>query len=78
MERRTFVKSVGLASAAAYFSPKIIGNNQVTVSTSGIEGAPALEFPALPMLMTRLNHILTPKLWKFTMTGTTGHILQTF
>jgi superoxide dismutase, Fe-Mn family len=48
MERRKFVKSVGLVTAAAYVSPKIIGNNHVTVSTSGNESAPALEFPALP------------------------------
>jgi Fe-Mn family superoxide dismutase len=48
MERRKFVKSVGLAAAAAYVSPKVIGNNQVTVSASGNESAPALEFPALP------------------------------
>jgi Fe-Mn family superoxide dismutase len=48
MERRKFVKSVGLVTAAAYVSPKVIGNNQVTVSTSGNEGAPAPEFPALP------------------------------
>jgi Fe-Mn family superoxide dismutase len=48
MERRKFVKSVGLFSAAAYVSPKVIGNNQVTVGPSGNESAPALEFPALP------------------------------
>ena len=48
MERRRFVKSAGLAAAAAYISPKVIGNNQVTVSAYGIESAPALEFPALP------------------------------
>jgi Fe-Mn family superoxide dismutase len=48
MERRKFVKSVGLVTAAAYVSPKVIGNNQVTVSASGNEGAPALEFPHLP------------------------------
>jgi superoxide dismutase, Fe-Mn family len=48
MERRKFVKSVGLVAAAAYVSPKVIGNNQVTISTSGNEGAAALEFPALP------------------------------
>jgi len=48
MERRKFVKSVGLVTAAAYISPKVIGNNQVTVSTSGNEGAPAPEFPPLP------------------------------
>ena len=48
MERRKFVKSVGLVTAAAYVSPKIIGNNQVTISAAGKEGAPALEFPPLP------------------------------
>jgi Fe-Mn family superoxide dismutase len=48
MERRKFVKSVGFITAAAYVSPKVIGNNQITVSTSGNEGAPAPEFPALP------------------------------
>jgi Fe-Mn family superoxide dismutase len=48
MERRKFVKSVGLVTAAAYVSPKVIGNNQVTVSNSGNDSAPALEFPALP------------------------------
>jgi superoxide dismutase, Fe-Mn family len=48
MERRKFVKSVGLVTAAAYITPKVIGNNQVTAGTSGNEGAPALEFPALP------------------------------
>ncbi len=61
MERRTFVKSVGLASAAAYISPKIIGNNQVTVSTSGIEGAPALEFPALPYAYDALEPYIDAK-----------------
>jgi superoxide dismutase, Fe-Mn family len=48
MERRKFVKSIGLVTAAAYVSPKVIGNNQVTVSSSGSGSAPALEFPALP------------------------------
>ncbi len=48
MERRKFVKSVGLVTAAAYISPKVIGNNQVTVSASGNAGAPAPEFPPLP------------------------------
>ena len=48
MERRKFVKSVGLLTAAAYVSQNVIGNNQVTLNNPGIEGAPALEFPALP------------------------------
>jgi Fe-Mn family superoxide dismutase len=48
MERRKFVKSVGLLTAAAYVTPKVMGNNQVKVDASGIGSAPALEFPALP------------------------------
>ena len=48
MERRKFVKSVGLLTAAAYVGPKVLGNNQVTVKSSKIEGAPAPEFPPLP------------------------------
>jgi superoxide dismutase, Fe-Mn family len=48
MERRQFVKSLGLVSAAAYIGPELIGNNPVTVNTPGIESAPALDFPALP------------------------------
>jgi superoxide dismutase, Fe-Mn family len=55
MERRKFVKSVGLVTAAAYVSPKVIGNNQVTVSAHGIESAPALEFPALPYAFDALE-----------------------
>jgi len=48
MERRKFVKSVGLATAAAYIGPKVIGNNQTGVNIPGIESAPVVEFPALP------------------------------
>ena len=61
MERRTFVKSVGLATAAAYISPKVIGNNQITVSTSGIEGVPAPEFPALPFAYDALEPYIDAK-----------------
>jgi Fe-Mn family superoxide dismutase len=48
MERRKFVKSIGLAAAAAYVSPKVLGNDQQTVKSSNIEGVPASEFPPLP------------------------------
>jgi Fe-Mn family superoxide dismutase len=48
MERRKFVKSIGLATAAAYIGPKVIGNNQVAVNAPGPLSAPAVEFPALP------------------------------
>ncbi len=48
MERRRFVKSIGLVTAAAYIGPEVIGNNHITASTTGIESAPALDFPALP------------------------------
>ena len=61
MARRTFVKSVGLATAAAYISPKVIGNNQITVSTSAIEGAPAPEFPALPFAYDALEPYIDAK-----------------
>jgi len=55
MERRKFVKSVGLLTAAAYVSTKVLGNNQVTVNNTGIEGAPAPEFPALPFAYDALE-----------------------
>jgi Fe-Mn family superoxide dismutase len=55
MERRKFVKSVGLITAAAYVSPKVLGDNHVTVNSSGIEGAPAPEFPALPFAYDALE-----------------------
>ena len=48
MERRKFVKSIGLATAVAYVGPKVFGNDPGTVNSSNIEGAPALEFPPLP------------------------------
>jgi superoxide dismutase, Fe-Mn family len=48
MERRKFVKSVGLAAAVAYVSPKVLGNKKSDLNTVGIESAPVLEFPALP------------------------------
>lgn len=55
MERRKFVKSVGLAAAVAYISPKVLGRNQVTVKSSEIEGVPATEFPALPFAYNALE-----------------------
>ena len=48
MERRKFVKSVGLAATAAYVSPKVFGNDQIQGKSSKIEGVPAPVFPALP------------------------------
>jgi Fe-Mn family superoxide dismutase len=48
MERRKFVKSVGLLTAAAYVGPKVFGSDQVPVKSAGIEGIPASEFPPLP------------------------------
>src|SRR5450759_1257546 len=55
MERRKFVKSVGLLTAAAYVGPKVLANNQGTVKSSKIEGAPAPEFPALPFAYNALE-----------------------
>ena len=56
MERRKFFKAVGLLTAAAYVSPKVFGNQQQkTTKTSGIEGVPASEFPALPFAYDALE-----------------------
>jgi superoxide dismutase, Fe-Mn family len=55
MERRKFVKSVGLLTAAAYVGPKVFGNDQVTVKSAGIEGPPAPEFPPLPFAYNALE-----------------------
>jgi Fe-Mn family superoxide dismutase len=48
MERRSFVKSMGLATAAAYIGPKVIAGEKVVTGVSGAGSAPAFEFPALP------------------------------
>jgi superoxide dismutase, Fe-Mn family len=58
MERRNFFKSVGLLTVAAYIGPKVLGIDQVPVKTSGIEGiegVPALQFPALPFAYDALE-----------------------
>jgi Fe-Mn family superoxide dismutase len=55
MERRKFVKAAGLLTAAAYISPKVLGNDQVAVKTTEIEGAPASEFPPLPFAYNALE-----------------------
>jgi len=55
MERRKFFKAVGLMTAAAYIGPKVLGNNQVTVKPSAIEGVPAAEFPPLPYAYNALE-----------------------
>jgi superoxide dismutase, Fe-Mn family len=55
MERRRFVKSVGLLTAAAYVSPKVLGNSHATVINSATDGAVALEFPALPFAYDALE-----------------------
>jgi Fe-Mn family superoxide dismutase len=55
MERRKFVKSIGLATAAAYVSTKVLADDQVNVKSSKIEGVPASEFPALPFAYNALE-----------------------
>jgi Fe-Mn family superoxide dismutase len=42
MERRKFIKSVGLATAVAYVGPKVLAND------NPVENTPAPEFPPLP------------------------------
>jgi Fe-Mn family superoxide dismutase len=55
MERRNFFKAVGLLTAAAYISPKVLGNTQVSVKASSIEGVPPPEFPPLPYAYNALE-----------------------
>jgi superoxide dismutase, Fe-Mn family len=55
MERRNFLKAAGLVTAAAYIGPKALGNDQKTVKSSSIEGAPASEFPPLPYAYNALE-----------------------
>jgi superoxide dismutase, Fe-Mn family len=55
MERRKFIKSAGLITAAAYIGPKVLGNDQGTVRSAAIEGAPAPEFPPLPFAYNALE-----------------------
>jgi len=55
MERRKFVKTVGLVTAAAYVGPGILANEQVSVKSSPVSGAQAPEFPALPYAYNALE-----------------------
>lgn len=55
MERRKFLKSAGLLGAAAYVSPKLIGNTHGVIKTSAVEDLPVAEFPALPYAYNALE-----------------------
>jgi len=55
MERRKFLKSTGLLTAAAYISPKILAESKATFVSAGSAEAPALEFPPLPYAYNALE-----------------------
>jgi Fe-Mn family superoxide dismutase len=61
MERRKFIKSAGLLSAAAYVGPKIFGNENGIIRTSVIEAFPVTEFPALPYAYNALEPYIDAK-----------------
>jgi len=42
-------------AAAVYAAPRLAGNDQVSIKTSGIEGPPAKEFPPLPFAYDALE-----------------------
>lgn len=55
MERRKFIKSAGLVTAAAYVGPKVFGRDQVSGVSSETEGSRAPEFPPLPFAYDALE-----------------------
>jgi Fe-Mn family superoxide dismutase len=61
MERRKFVKSIGLVTAAAYVGPKVFASNKGTVSSSTNEVAPVPGFPPLPFAYNALEPYIDAK-----------------
>jgi len=61
MERRKFIKSAGLLGAAAYVSPKLLGNEHGIGKISENEALPVTEFPALPYAYTALEPYIDAK-----------------
>jgi superoxide dismutase, Fe-Mn family len=55
MERRKFLKSVGLVTAAAYIGPELLSKGNMNVNLAGIEVAQVPEFPALPYAYNALE-----------------------
>jgi Fe-Mn family superoxide dismutase len=55
MERRSFIKSVGFAGAAAYMGPKVFHIDQAAGGSAAMKSVPAPEFPALPFAYDALE-----------------------
>jgi Fe-Mn family superoxide dismutase len=55
MERRKFLKSVGLVTAAAYVGPDLLARDKGSVSLTGIEANALPEFPPLPYAYNALE-----------------------
>jgi len=55
MERRKFLKSVGMSAAATYLSLDLFAGNKSPVTASGIEEAAITEFPPLPYAYSALE-----------------------
>jgi Fe-Mn family superoxide dismutase len=55
MKIRNFLKSAGLLLATAFISLNIIAANPGSLKSSGIEGMPVTEFPALPYAYNALE-----------------------
>jgi superoxide dismutase, Fe-Mn family len=55
MERRNFIKNLGLGIAATYVSGKTLGHNIINLKNNNMENLQTLEFPALPFAYDALE-----------------------
>jgi Fe-Mn family superoxide dismutase len=61
MERRHFIKNLGLGAAAAYFTGKTLGQSTTNFKKTNMENLQTLEFPALPFAYDALEPYIDAK-----------------
>jgi Fe-Mn family superoxide dismutase len=61
MERRNFIKNLGLGAAATYLTGKALGQNLTNSKNTNMENLQTLEFPALPYAYDALEPYIDAK-----------------